>query len=312
MRKPEATPTMFPDKKRASTNFDRVTSFITEAQSLSKEADVGQERATFIAQGEYPELPVCLLYMTDIHYGNMGVDYELLQEHFEILEDTPNFFAVLGGDDIDAFSPTAHPSGMMGDAITPQMQAQAFLDLISQLDRKSKIALIEHGNHTDWIDKAGYDFANTFYNELQAPVFKAGGVLEVLVGGVNYRVGINHTHWGNSKINPTNSPKRMMEYSYPGIDIALVGHTHQAAGEQFDRAGENKIAVVGGTYKLKDPFGEKWGMGKAGSPGYTVMLWPGQKRMELFKDPRVAQHYMLLMAVEQDGRDKVTKRKKTR
>lgn len=312
MRKTETSPTLFPDKKRASTDFDRVTRFISEAQSLNKEADVGQETATFLAHGAYPELPVCLLYMTDIHYGNMGVDYDLLQEHFEILEDTPNFFAILGGDDIDAFSPTAHPVGMMGDAITPQVQAQAFLDQIARLDRQSKIALIEHGNHTDWIDKAGYDFANTFYSELQAPIFKAGGVLEVVVGGVHYKVGINHTHWGTSKINPTNANKRMMEYSYPGIDISLLGHTHQSSGEMFDRGGDRKIAVVGGTYKLQDKFGAKWGMGKAGEPGYTVMLWPQEKRMELFRDPRIAQHYMLLMAVEQDKRDKVKKKRQSR
>lgn len=298
----------FPDKKVAITDYDRVTGFINEAAALSTEFDVSQEHATFMAWGDYPELPICFEFFTDVHYGSLATRYDLLNEHLSILEETPNFFSIWGGDDTDAFSPSKHPVGMLGDAITPQMQAQAFGSKLLELDRKGKIALIQGGNHTDWIDTAGYDFSQTFYEDMQAPIFRAGGVLEIVVAGQqSYRVGVNHTHWGNSKLNPTNAAKRAMEFSYPGTDIVLLGHTHQAAGEMFDRGGEQKIAVIGGTFKLDDIYGKKWGMGHAGKPGYTIMLWPNQKRMELFRDPIIAQHYLLTSIAEfENGQGEVS------
>src|SRR3990167_4815499 len=106
----------FPDKKQANINFDRVTNFIKEYATLTHEADVGQETATFLAHGEYPNLPINIVYMTDIHYGNRGTDYDLLQEHFKIIEETPNTFVIFGGDEVDNFSPSKHPRRMFRGA----------------------------------------------------------------------------------------------------------------------------------------------------------------------------------------------------
>lgn len=295
----------FPDKKRASVSFDRITAHIEESHKLIYEADVGQEEATFLSNPDYPELPIFILHMTDTHYGSVGVDYQMLSEHLSIVEDTPNFYLIHTGDHVDNFSAVKHPEGMMGDAVTPQLQAQAWLGRMAELDRQNKILAMGHGNHDDWIGKAGYDFYQSFMADFAAPIFNQGGILNVMTsGGVRYRIAMNHQFWGKSKLNPENAGRRMLEFGYPGCDVALYGHDHQAAGSMFDRGGEQKIVVDGGTYKVSDAWGKKLGFGHVGRPGYTLMLHPTEKRMNLFRDPLMAQHYILTMIVNKEADEK--------
>ncbi len=291
----EGNPTPFPDKKEASLDYDRVTRHIQEAQQLNREISVGQESATWLFHGEYPTLPVAFTFMPDVHYGSMDVDYDLLNSHLRTVEHTPNMALVFGGDLVDNFSPQHIASGMLGDPVNPDVQTMAMMQRVLELDAKSKVGAICFGNHDDWTAKtAGYDYYNSFMRDIQAPIFPKGGILTTLVGegGQKYKIGINHTHWGNSKINPTNAAKRAMDYSYPGADITLLGHIHVASGEQFDRAGEQKIAVIGGTYKVNDTHAQKWGMGKPGVAGYTIMLWPDEKKMQLFRTPKEASNHI--------------------
>lgn len=285
----------FPDKKVASLDHERVTQYLKETQNLRKEFSVSQEDATWMFYGEYPTLPHAFVYMPDIHYGSLEVDYDMLDRHFGIVKNTPNMAVVFGGDMVDNFQPQHISSGMIGDGVPPDIQIQAMMEKMAELDRKSKVGAVCFGNHDDWTFRtAGMDFYNTFMGDFNAPIFGKGGMLHIMVGesGQKYDVGINHTHWGNSKINPTNAAKRAMDYSYQGADIALLGHIHVAAGEQFDRAGEQKIAVIGGTYKTSDTHAQKWGMGQPGKAGYTVMLWPDEKKMQLFRTPDDASAFL--------------------
>jgi predicted phosphodiesterase len=281
----------FPDKKRGQTDFNRINSFIREAQAINQEASVGQKEATWIDFGEYPELPTMFLYATDIHYPNCDLD--LLEEHLQIVEDTPNMSLVGGGDYVDNFSPKVIPQGMLGDAISPQLQAQAFMERLLQLDRKGKIGALSWGNHEDFIGAAGYDFYQTWMADFQAPILDQGGIINWMVnGGQMYRIALSHKHWGSSKLNITNASKRQMMYTHGGTDISLTGHTHMSAAESFYHAGEQRVAIVGGTYKQNDSFGLK-NFGKPGMPGYVVAAYPDRKHIEVFNDPRIAQMWML-------------------
>lgn len=295
----------FPDKKEAFTDYDRITDHIQEAASIGKEMDVGQERATWLFSGDYPSLPHFFVWMSDIHYGHKGVDYDRLNEHLRVVEDTPNFAVVFGGDEIDNFNAAIHPhAAISGDAISPQAQAQAFMEKMLHLDRLGKVGAVTHGNHNDFIGVAGYDYYQTFMAEMQAPIFTKQGFLHILVGeqGQEYRVILSHQFWGKSKLNPENAPRRLMEYgenSGDKPDIALLGHDHQAAGSMFDRGGRELVVVDGGTYKT----GDRWGnqrFGPAGQGGYTIAMWPNEKRLHIFRDPIVAQQFMLGMIIMEE------------
>lgn len=285
----------FPDKHKPSAKYDDVTRHIKQARELSKNLEVGQEHGVWQVNAHYPDLPIAFTFMTDIHYGNMGVDYDLLNSHFEIIENTPNMFAVIGGDVVDNFGLKHAHAGIMGDAISPQQQIDTMMSKLSDLDQKGKLGAVQIGNHDDWLELAGLQFEH-FMSGLTCPVYGAGGTLDIIHGKETYNVWWGHTHWGNSKINPTNATKRALEYTAPDCEVALIGHTHVADSVIFDKAGKRKIGVVGGTYKLSDKLGRKWGLGVVGEAGYTLMLWPNTHKMELVREPLTASEFIRGMA----------------
>src|SRR3990172_2602522 len=288
----------FPDKKKTNLDYNAVTNLIKEAQRIFKEQRVGQSEATWIPSPDYPDLPIALLLASDIHYGSMHVDFETLDNHLQIVEETPNFYMATNGDHMDNFNPNVFPSGMLDDPINPNIQASTFLNRMLELDRKSKVALMSQGNHDNFIEAAGYDFYQSFMGGFQAPVFDKGGVLNMITPGYNYRMIVSHIYWGRSKINITNAPKRLIEYEGEGnVDIGWIGHTHQSSYEHFSKGGKEYLAVVSGSYKVEDPWAARKGisLNRAGKAGITLMLWPQEKRMQCFKDIEVAQQHLLGM-----------------
>ena len=185
---------------------------------------------------------------------------------------------------------------MLENPLPPQMQARAYLKVLAELDKSGKLAVVGQGNHDRFGEVAGQDFFDTFMRELSAPIFTEGGVLNIVTAKATYRLAMNHTFWGKSKINLTNAAKRLIEYEGEGnVDIGWVGHTHDSAYEVFTKGGKELVAVVSGTYKLDDKFGKKWGMGREGMPGITLMLWQDEKRIEVFKDLERAQEVLLAL-----------------
>lgn len=294
----------FPDKKQSQLDYNAITQHIEEGQRLSKEMKVGQETATWVTHGEYLDLPIAVVLISDEHFGSTGTDYKLLDKHLKIIEETPNFFVCFNGDNVDNFSPTIFPSGMLENPISPQTQTKAYLNRLLELDRKSKIGVLGHGNHNDWIGVAGYDYYQSFMADFQAPIFDEGGILNIVVGSQTYRMIMSHQHWGKSRINITNAPKRMIEYGGAGnVDIGWTAHTHQTSYEHFDKGGKELIAVVSGSYKRRDSWARKKGIGaNPGMPGITLMLWPYHKHMEVFKDVEFAQDYMIASITEYELR----------
>lgn len=282
---------VFPDKKVPVVSYERITKHVQEGDEIRKEMDVGQEDATWNIPLERQDRPAAAIWMTDMHYGHHATRNDLIDKHLKMVEQTPNMFAIIGGDIIDNFSAAKHPVAATGDVVPPQIQAQAFMSRLRELDYKKKIGAFVFGNHEDFINMAGYDFYQTFMQGLNAPVFNRGGILQARLNNQLYRIGIGHKHWGVSKINPENAARRAMEFTYPNTDVVLLGDDHMAAGSAFTRGGERKIVIDGGTYK-HDSTGQKWGLGKAGMGGYTLLLWPNRKHMEFTHEPDVAQELL--------------------
>jgi hypothetical protein len=80
-----------------------------------------------------------------------------------------------------------------------------------------------------------------------------------------------------------------MDHEYPGADISFIGHSHQSECLHFDKGGKDRIAVIGGTYKVRDDWARQRGIGgRSGVPGHCVLLWPEKRCMVAMKDITVA------------------------
>lgn len=287
-------PAVFPDKKKAQPRtYEVVLTEIKRAQEYGERTSLSQDEATWIPRPEYPALPVALTWMPDVHWGSKGVDYGFLESHLKTVRETPNMYAAFGGDLVDNYSAIKHPSGIWGDAVTPEDQFFGLADLLTRMDADGKLAAIVWGNHDEWSALAGINPFSTFFRHVSCPLFiDGGGELHTNVGGHTYHLGLRHVFWGHSKLNLTNSPKRMIQFWRTDLDAAFTGHVHYAAGEDFVFAGQQRVACVGGTYKLFDSFGKRW-VGDAQPGGFTLLMYPDRKLMQLCRYPELAADIIL-------------------
>jgi hypothetical protein len=270
---------------------------LIEARRIYKEMEVGQREATVEVKPAYPDLPIYVWLNTDDHLGSVMTDYEAFRRDFNTVKNRPNFFMISNGDEVDNFMViNKAATGVYENPLSPQQQGLLFQKMFKGMDDLDKIIAFSFGNHNQWLRGVGYKFENTWLREFKAPVLNCGGVVTIKYGSQEYKVAISHMHWGNSKLNPTNACKRMLEHDYPEADIAFLGHTHQKEALQFTRAGQNKVAVIGGTYKTEDEFGGEHGLGscRGNLGGITLALFPDTKKIVPFYSIQEAEEDLLL------------------
>lgn len=276
------------------TIFQETTALLQRARELEKRMEIGKREGVWQPQPDYPDLPIVVLMMTDPHYGSLKTNYTKLVNHLDIVENTPNFFLVTNGDDIDNFNVTTKAAtGVYENPISPQRQTQSWMEKVKELDEKKKLGAMSFGNHNNMMFNVGYDWLENFARDVQAPIFTAGGFLHLLEGDQHYGVAMTHRYWGSSKLNPTNACKRYLDFEFPQADVVFLGHTHQSEILTFEKGGKERIGLIGGTYKEDDTFARQHGIGgRAGNPGLSIMFFPHEHRMIGFKHIEDAQMLM--------------------
>jgi len=236
---------------------------------------------------ERPDKPYLIWIASDMHIGNVDCDYKTLQKHTEMIENTPNTGLITLGDDIDmGILPKLEVRFMQ--AFPPYMQAFTAGDLMAEFSgrnpRGKQLALAHViGNHTHTLMEQSGMLFEKFYEQSKAPMLPGIGELFLQVGNENYEFVLAHRYVGQSKLNRTLAPKRLMEYLAPNADVAIVGHNHQVANEKFFKGGKFHLAIRPGTYRVGTDLFENargWGHGELG--GSCVVLYPDRHEMLAF------------------------------
>ena len=284
---------MFPDKKPRNWDYSTADQILYLSRELEEKFEVGQKEATINIQADYPDLPIVISLMTDTHYGALNANTRLLNEHLDIIRNTPNFYMVHNGDHTDNFNAAGKWASAMGeDPLPQQIASRAWCAKLLELDDAGKIIALGFGNHDNFGEKAGQDYHESFMGQFKAPILTSGGLLHIRHGW-QYDLAMTHMYWGTSKLNPTNANKRFMDFEYPDADISFLGHTHQSEGLHFQKGPKDRIACIGGTYKDRDDWARKNGIGgRSGSPGWAVALWPNERGMMLFQDIQKAEEFI--------------------
>ena len=270
-----------PGKKEITVDWRRNFERMREIGEAWKEIYPYQDEVTINldALAEYPTKPYLIWWMSDAHIGNVDTQYETLKRHVELIENTPNTGIVTLGDDIDNAILGKYEVRFM-QAFPPYMQAFTIEDLMAELNGRNprgKQLILAHciGNHTHTLmEQSGYLFEK-FYEKSKAGILPGIGEAFINYGSQKYEVALAHRYTGTSKLNPTLACKRLMEYAYPNADIAVVGHSHVKAEEQFFKGGKWHTAVRPGTYRIGTGLFEKargWSYGQIG--GSCSMIYP--------------------------------------
>lgn len=243
-------------------------------------------------------LPVSIFFVGDIHYGNLDTDYVTFKKVVKAIEDTPNAYIAFMSNLIDNQIPGKFPDGMLNCAIHPELQTVAMSKIVQQLSDKGKvIGAVVSPCHEGWSWKiTGQDVNKLIFGFEGRPfaVMENGGTITLTFPGAEYSLVLFHQVGPfESTINETHGVRQQNRVNL-GMrgDIVVGGHKHNAAALMaFEDNGEFRRPVAyirSGTFLGSGESRDQYSVGRYGTTGepsgQSVMLWPNQKKMDVFLD----------------------------
>lgn len=201
--------------------------------------------------------PVAIAFLSDVHAGNAGIDYELLKKTGEIIKDHPLAYCITAGDLTDSLFFD------YGEEILNMQEQYVYMSkMLSWIGSENILAGIS-GNHDQWSRKQGVSNYIEFSNHTQRPLLRGASFVDLKVGNVIYRLLMAHRFRGESLYNPTHQENRANR-ELQGADIIMAAHTHKPGESVIYQpeygGGSRKVVLVNGkTFKKLDAYGKDQG-----------------------------------------------------
>lgn len=226
-------------------------------------------------------LPIGISIFSDLHCGDSGVTYDLLDRHVQLVRDTPGMYCVLNGDELNNFLGALSWAGR-GDLVQNEQQWQMVEALLEEL--RAKILTVTRGNHNLWNNRhGGADMQGRILSRFGLLDIGEGAKLYLSVGEQLYTLMLRHRFRRESANNPGNAIIAMHDEFGP-FDIGVIGHVHVAAvGWQFKQ--DHMIGWIRpGSYKVVDDYAESLGFPHAVPLSPAVILFPDRKKFRIYAD----------------------------
>jgi len=201
--------------------------------------------------------PVAIAFLSDLHIGNAGIDYDLLKKTGEVIREHPLAYCITGGDITDSLFFD------YGEEILNMQEQYVYMNkLLSWIGSDNILAGIQ-GNHESWTRKSGVTNYIEFSNHTQRPLLRGVSFVDLTVGNIPYRLLMAHRFRGESMYNPTHQESRANR-ELQGADIIMAAHTHKPGESIIYQpeygGGARKVALVNGkTFKSLDAYGKDQG-----------------------------------------------------
>ena len=226
--------------------------------------------------------PIALSFISDVHLGSPHTNYEAFFADVDTIAGDPRLYLMKGGDWCDKFMGQFKDKMAPANALQPpQIQLLVTERLMKHLGKA--IVAICGGNHDNMDSRqTGISTEYFIHRDLQIPVLPQGGLVELNVGGVVYKILWKHNYRFNSSLNQFNAHHRMLETLAPDADVVVMEHEHNPGCESIEKydLGQQRtvVNIRTGTYKESDPFSMQYF--KAGQRGpQTIILWPKEKKI---------------------------------
>lgn len=213
----------------------------------------------------FPQGPVALVFLADLHLGSRGVDYERIDNDINIILSTPGMFVCHVGDVIDNFIVGKLRDVRLGASFSVSEEwaiAKRVLRLLAP-----RLLLSVAGNHDLWTYAiTNVDYLAEVHAQINPNVLYTKYDHNVTLG-VNketWRLRVRHLWKGYSQYNPTHGIEWAAKFDKgEHFDIGIGAHTHiSGLYRQFNNGGRTGHAVVCGSYKFDDEYAEKKGLPK--------------------------------------------------
>ena len=230
-----------------------------------------------------------IVFLSDLHIGNAATDYENLRRDAEIIRTTDNMYAFFHGDGIDNWIVGKLQSLQRGQSIPFDSEMALFQAWITTI--QPKLIGVVAGNHDNWTKKmAGIDYLK----HISPPfaMYDANEVIFRLLWGSNSKtIAVRHKWRGTSILNPTHGMERASKDI--DADIYVGGHTHIGTlFRDFVVRQRDRIAVLTGTYKVVDSYGDELGLPPPQHSGCGAIVFDPDGSMTVMRNLTEAARYL--------------------
>lgn len=265
--------------------YERLFALLEEVDEVKEQLAPTQDTTEFHAPDD--GLPIGVAYTGDWHLGASGVDTPRLRADLERIRDTPGLYAVGMGDFCEGVNiHTKAASALYGDLLGDG-NLQEHWALRRGATCAGKWLAWVMGNHDQWMMRAsGVDRTERLAQRLgtrgQRPPFfcQGGGTIFAHVGEQRYVIAVTHNAKGNSRLNTTNSQRRVYDEwpQWENCDLICCGHLHYNDLHIATRKGGRCVYLRSGTAKVRDSYAADNGF----KPEYGIpisILLPNEKRV---------------------------------
>jgi len=285
---------IFQDKKQAGVNWREILDLAIDTQDVLADLDDSQRVATVDIETDGP---IANIYTADWHLGDGFTDHRAWKRHIELVLGHPGVFVTDLGDDRQNMRSFRVLAAVLGQAISPPLQARLMRGIVDELTEKNKLLAKVGGNHDEEFDERTFGETLQAYllAKMKAPHFKNRGLLKLRVGNdkqgwQTYTNLLFHKSRFRSFLRKVHGAYREYQLSFPA-DVVAGGHDHEAGFELFHHYtlaqeagmgfGGESFLIKCGTYQ-DSPFGWKY-FHNGGFPWNAgVIYWPGEIKQKLF------------------------------
>ena len=223
--------------------------------------------------------PIGIAFMGDVHLGDLGTDYQQIEEDIKLISETENLFLICGGDYTNNFIKKGKNYNEF-EVVQPRVQWKLTEYFFSKL--QDSIIAVCTGNHDNWTEElTQFDALYSIVKSLNLVYTKHGATLDVNLPGQTYKIMFKHNTSARGGLNPTAAVKQMVRQD-GNADIAALFDTHVGAVEGFIHEGEWRVAVRTGSYKTDDHWGAAMGFPDDVKASVPVVVLHPQKRFMLY------------------------------
>lgn len=247
---------------------ENIWTFAIEAQRVVFDKQARKQRQSITL----PDEPVAIAFLSDLHIGSSGTDYAAIRDDAQLVRDTPGMYAVFHGDGMDNWVVSKLTQLQRGQALGFDAERLLFEDWMSMIAPKL-IAWVE-GNHDLWTEKlVGVNPNRKYLDDARMLWDRNQCVFSLEHCSHTRRIKIRHKWRYSSIYNPTHGLQVGWERGDDDYDIAVGGHTHIGTMcHSFYRHGRIRHAILTGTYKVIDSFGEEIGFPRPKGRGCGALV----------------------------------------
>lgn len=247
---------------------ENIWQFAIDAQRhVSAKAERRKDQAITL-----PDEPVAIAFLSDLHIGSAGTDYAAIKRDAELIRATPGMYAGFHGDGTDNWIVGKLTALQRGQALgfdAERLLFESWVDIIAP-----KLLWFVQGNHDNWSEQLIGSAPNRALIQDKLMLWDRNQcVFDLHHCGYTRKVVVRHKWRFSSVFNPAHGMMVGWDRGEIDFDIAVAGHTHIATlCYPFFRHGKIRHAILTGTYKMVDAFGDECGFPPPNGSGCGALV----------------------------------------